>query len=43
MVAGRELSAGRGEALMLLLMLMVVGMVAALKSGGWSLTLSRQR
>ena len=33
-MAGHELSAGRGVALMLLLLLMVVGMVAAFKSGG---------
>ena len=43
MVAGHELSAGRGEALVLLLLLMVVGMVLTLKSGGWSWTLGRQR
>ena len=42
-VASHGFSASRGEALVLLLLLMVVGMVATLKSGGWSLTLSRQR
>ena len=42
-VASHGFSAGRGEALMLLLLLMVVGMVVSLKSGGWSWTLRRQR
>ena len=42
-VASHGFSADRGEALVLLLLLMVVGMVATLNSGGWSWTLSRRR